>query len=92
MRQKYLPFIPFPLSLSLSPPPFSSSGKITTTVGKTLAYTSIRFLNSRNELVARGSHTKYVAAAWKDEGNRVEEVAREREKEREGREGGGKGG
>jgi acyl-coenzyme A thioesterase 13 len=28
-------------------------------VGKTLAYTSIRFLNYQNELVARGSHTKY---------------------------------
>ena len=28
-------------------------------VGKTLAYTSIRFTNSKEELVARGSHTKY---------------------------------
>ncbi len=26
--------------------------------GKTLAYTSIRFLNGKDELVARGSHTK----------------------------------
>ncbi len=28
--------------------------------GKTLAYTSIKFVNARDELVARGSHTKYV--------------------------------
>ena len=27
-------------------------------VGKTLAYTSVRFLNGKDELVARGSHTK----------------------------------
>jgi acyl-coenzyme A thioesterase 13 len=27
-------------------------------VGKTLAYTSIRFMNEQHELVARGSHTK----------------------------------
>ena len=26
--------------------------------GKTLAYTSIRFVNGSNDLVARGSHTK----------------------------------
>lgn len=28
------------------------------TVGKKLAFTSIRFHNEKNELVARGSHTK----------------------------------
>ena len=28
--------------------------------GKTLAYTSIRFMNAKDELVARGSHTKYA--------------------------------
>ncbi|KAK5705967.1 hypothetical protein LTS12_028235 [Elasticomyces elasticus] len=28
--------------------------------GKTLAYTSIKFLNPQGDLVARGSHTKYV--------------------------------
>ena len=38
-------------------------------VGKTLAFTSIRFYNEREELVARGSHTKYVSLAWKDENN-----------------------
>jgi acyl-coenzyme A thioesterase 13 len=31
-------------------------------VGKTLAYTSIRFMNEQHELVARGSHTKWVAS------------------------------
>lgn len=30
-------------------------------VGKSLAYTSINFKNSKDELVARGSHTKYVS-------------------------------
>ena len=40
-----------------------------TSVGKTLAYTSVRFLNKDDEVVARGSHTKYVSFAWKDEKN-----------------------
>ncbi|EME77411.1 uncharacterized protein MYCFIDRAFT_146301 [Pseudocercospora fijiensis CIRAD86] len=43
--------------------------------GKTLAYTSIRFFNDRDEIVARGSHTKYVSFAWKDERNIVEELS-----------------
>jgi len=38
--------------LSLSPP------KLNLSVGKTLAYTSIEFTNSKGELAARGSHTK----------------------------------
>ncbi|KAL9104747.1 MAG: hypothetical protein Q9163_000359 [Psora crenata] len=42
--------------------------------GKTLAYTSIRFMNGTNELVARGSHTKYIASAWKDHNNQGEEM------------------
>ncbi|RMZ77377.1 hypothetical protein DV737_g4396, partial [Chaetothyriales sp. CBS 132003] len=42
--------------------------------GKTLAFTSVRFFNEKNELVARGSHTKFVAQAWKDERNRTEEL------------------
>ncbi|KAK1141394.1 hypothetical protein N8T08_009066 [Aspergillus melleus] len=42
--------------------------------GKTLAYTSIKFSNSKGEAVARGSHTKYVALAWKDPQNIVEEL------------------
>ena len=28
-----------------------------------MAYTSIRFTNARNELVARGSHTKFVISS-----------------------------
>ncbi|KAI1496303.1 Thioesterase/thiol ester dehydrase-isomerase [Biscogniauxia marginata] len=32
-------------------------------IGKTLAYTSITFRNSKGELAARGSHTKYVTHA-----------------------------
>ncbi|KAI1189737.1 Thioesterase/thiol ester dehydrase-isomerase [Nemania serpens] len=52
----------------------SSSGKvgdkITATavcdrIGKTLAYTSVTFRNSKGELSARGSHTKYVRHAVK---------------------------
>ncbi|KAB8231060.1 PaaI family thioesterase [Aspergillus alliaceus] len=42
--------------------------------GKTLAYTSIKFVNSKGEVVARGSHTKYIALAWKDPQNIVEEL------------------
>ncbi|KAL2355255.1 thioesterase family protein [Cryomyces antarcticus] len=49
-------------------------------IGKTLAYTSIRFHNDKNELVARGSHTKYVTLAWKDPNNIVEELSPRPEK------------
>ncbi|KAF2425249.1 acyl-coenzyme A thioesteras-like protein 13 [Tothia fuscella] len=42
--------------------------------GKTLAFTSIKFTNSKGDLFARGSHTKYVALAWKDPNNIVEEL------------------
>ncbi|KAK5723096.1 hypothetical protein LTR17_013966 [Elasticomyces elasticus] len=48
--------------------------------GKTLAYTSIRFMNAKNELVARGSHTKYVALAWKDPQNITDELSPRPEK------------
>ena len=41
-------------------------------VGKTLAFTSIRFMDKSNTLVARGSHTKYVALAQKDPKNMVD--------------------
>ncbi|KAF2097521.1 esterase [Rhizodiscina lignyota] len=62
----------------------SSGGKIGDTIkaevtcdkfGKTLAYTSIKFFNGKDELVARGSHTKYVALAWKDPNNIVEQLS-----------------
>ncbi|KAH1273150.1 hypothetical protein KXW98_003307 [Aspergillus fumigatus] len=42
--------------------------------GKTLAYTNIKFMNSKGEVFARGSHTKYIALAWKDPKNIVEEL------------------
>ncbi|KAL4965356.1 PaaI family thioesterase [Aspergillus stella-maris] len=42
--------------------------------GKTLAYTSIKFMNTKGDMFARGSHTKYVALAWKDPQNIVEEL------------------
>ncbi|KAL1635382.1 hypothetical protein SLS56_001807 [Neofusicoccum ribis] len=45
--------------------------------GKTLAYTNIKFFNDKNEIVARGSHTKYVTLAWKDPQNIVEEIKAE---------------
>lgn len=47
-------------------------------VGKTLAYTSIKFMNKNDELVARGSHTKFVALAHKDEKNITEELKLEK--------------
>ena len=31
-------------------------------------------MNKNNEIVARGSHTKFVALAWKDEKNITEEL------------------
>ena len=66
----------------------SSGGKIGDVVraevacdkfGKTMAFTSIKFMNKDGAVVARGSHTKYVAIAWKDENNRVEEMKQEEE-------------
>ncbi|KAF8442571.1 esterase [Kalaharituber pfeilii] len=44
--------------------------------GKALAFTNITFHNEANELVARGSHTKYIRAAWGDERNAVDEVSK----------------
>ncbi|KAL2215695.1 esterase [Thermoascus aurantiacus ATCC 26904] len=38
------------------------------------SFTSIKFTNSKNEIVARGSHTKYIALAYKDPQNIVEEL------------------
>ncbi|EXJ85113.1 hypothetical protein A1O3_05788 [Capronia epimyces CBS 606.96] len=42
--------------------------------GKTLAYTAVKFMNKDNEIVARGSHTKFVAIAWKDERNITDQL------------------
>lgn len=39
-------------------------------MGRTMAYTFIEFYNPRTrDLVARGSHTKYIAHAWKSDEN-----------------------
>lgn len=43
-------------------------------VGKTLAFTTVKFINKDNQIVARGSHTKFVALAHKDERNQVEQL------------------
>ncbi|KAH6707756.1 acyl-coenzyme A thioesterase-like protein 13 [Leptodontidium sp. 2 PMI_412] len=43
--------------------------------GKTLAYTSIEFTNGKGQIAARGSHTKYVALAWKHPENIVETLS-----------------
>ncbi|CRG92771.1 Putative esterase C31F10,02 [Talaromyces islandicus] len=61
----------------------SSGGKVGDTIraevscdkfGKTLAYTSIKFSNDKDQVFARGSHTKYVALAFKDPKNIVEQL------------------
>ncbi|RPA75920.1 esterase [Ascobolus immersus RN42] len=43
--------------------------------GKTLAYTKAEFKDVKGNVFARGSHTKYIQQAWKDERNRVEEMS-----------------
>jgi acyl-coenzyme A thioesterase 13 len=55
---------------------------IAITVGKTLAFTSIHFSNAKGEVFARGSHTKYVALAWKDPNNIVEELSPKKEEKK----------
>lgn len=42
--------------------------------GKSLAYTSITFTNEKGDVAARGSHTKYVKAAFSDPNNKVGEL------------------
>ncbi|KAK1822259.1 hypothetical protein LTR12_003398 [Friedmanniomyces endolithicus] len=72
------------VSTDLSVTYLSSGGKVGDLIraeatcdkfGKTLAYTSIKFMNARDELVARGSHTKYVAHVWKDPQNITDELS-----------------
>ncbi|EYE92634.1 PaaI family thioesterase [Aspergillus ruber CBS 135680] len=71
------------VSTDLSVTYLSSGGKIGDKIlaevtcdkfGKTLAYTNIRFTNLAGDIVARGSHTKFVALAWKDPQNIVEQL------------------
>lgn len=72
------------VSTDLSVTYLNSGGKVGDTIkavvtcdkfGKSLAYTSIQFTNSKGELAARGSHTKYIAHAWKDPSNIVEQLS-----------------
>jgi acyl-coenzyme A thioesterase 13 len=49
-------------------------------VGKTMAFTSIQFKNEKDQVFARGSHTKYIALAHKDPNNIVEELTPKSEK------------
>jgi acyl-coenzyme A thioesterase 13 len=37
-------------------------------IGKTLAYTQVTFTNSKGQLAARGSHTKYVTGTMGEAG------------------------
>ena len=43
-------------------------------VGKTLAFTNVKFVDKNDVVVARGSHTKFVAIAHKDERNIVDQL------------------
>lgn len=53
-------------------------------VGKTLAFTTVRFMNAKNEVVARGSHTKFVALAHKDERNIIDQLKPEEKESKVG--------
>ncbi|KAJ4305163.1 hypothetical protein N0V90_000694 [Kalmusia sp. IMI 367209] len=48
--------------------------------GKTMAFTSIQFKNSNDEIFARGSHTKFISLAWKDPNNITDELSPKPEK------------
>ncbi|KAI5778887.1 HotDog domain-containing protein [Geopyxis carbonaria] len=52
--------------------------------GKTLAYTRVVFRNAAGEVVARGSHTKFVALAWKAGMTELEAEGAEGEAAKEG--------
>ena len=39
-----------------------------------MAYTSVKFFNKSDEVVARGSHTKFVALAHKDDNNIIDQL------------------
>lgn len=48
----------------------------------------MKFINKNNEIVARGSHTKFVALAQKDEKNIVDELKPEESESKVGNAGG----
>lgn len=61
----------------------ASGGKIGDTIrgevtcdrfGKTLAYTQVQFYNAQEVLVARGSHTKFIAQAFGHKDNKTDEL------------------
>lgn len=56
-------------------------------LGKTLAYTRVEFLNDRGQLVARGSHTKFIAIARQHEENCLDDLRPDEQKQESGREG-----
>lgn len=43
-------------------------------LGKTLAYTRVEFMNAQGQLVARGSHSKFIAIARTHEENCLEDL------------------
>jgi acyl-coenzyme A thioesterase 13 len=43
-------------------------------IGKTLLFSSMTLRNEKNEVFAKGRHTKFVALAWKEEKNKVGEL------------------
>jgi acyl-coenzyme A thioesterase 13 len=45
-----------------------------------MAFTSIQFKNENDDVFARGSHTKYIAQAWKDPNNITQELSPKIEK------------
>lgn len=44
----------------------------------------MKFINQKNEIVARGSHTKFVALAQKDERNIVDQLQPEEDESKIG--------
>ncbi|KAK7551252.1 putative PaaI_thioesterase family protein [Phyllosticta citricarpa] len=53
-------------------------------IGRKLAFTTVHFTNEKNQMFARGSHTKYVELAWEDKDNKVNELkAAEAESEKQ---------
>ncbi|CCG84057.1 protein of unknown function [Taphrina deformans PYCC 5710] len=84
------------VSTDLSVTYLKSAGKIGDSVtcrficdslGKTLAYTRVEFMNEQGQMVARGSHTKFIAIARTHEENCLEELKTDVKKQESGREG-----
>lgn len=65
---------PYATNVSARYCPAAAQSSRSDVVGKTLAYTSVKFVNKDGEIVARGSHTKFVAIAHKDPKNITDEL------------------